>query len=80
MGRRGIMLNSNFISHKVQFNNTKTARLTFPNEYTQVPHIQLTMEDSGNVPVFRQKITTKYVKIALKQRWTGTISVLVIEE
>ena len=67
---------SNVQHYTVQFDNTKTATLTFDSAFSKKPMIQLTMNDSGNVPVYKTNVTTSSVKIRFKTKWTGEVDVV----
>ena len=70
---------NNILHRRVQFNNTKVVNLSYGKTFDIIPQIQLTMNDSGNVPVYKTNITTSNVKIRFKSKWTGTVDVLIME-
>jgi len=61
------------------FKNTKVVRVIFDQPYDKVPNVQLTLLDSGNVPVYRVKAQTDKCLIGFKQKWTGEVDVEVTE-
>jgi len=68
------------VQHKtVSFNNTKVVSISFDKSFLKKPMIQVTMGDSGTVPVYKTNITTTGVKIRFKTKWTGEVDLLAIE-
>lgn len=72
-------INSNINQYTAYFDNTKSVTLSFPQAFVSPPMVQLTMTDSGSVPVYKTKVTESYVKIRFKTKWTGEVDVLVME-
>lgn len=64
--------------YTVSFNNTKTVDLVFTSAFDRVPSIQLTMDDSGIVPVYKRVPTKEGCKIKFKTPWTGSVEVTAI--
>jgi len=69
----------NIQHYTAYFQNTKVVKLTYDEPFEKVPMVQLTMTDSGTVPVYKQRVTKTEVKIAFKTKWTGEVDVEVIE-
>lgn len=65
--------------YTVNFDNTKTVTLTFDSAFTKKPLVQLTMNDSGTMPVYKTNVSTANVKIKFKTPWTGEVDVTVLE-
>lgn len=61
------------------FRNTKMVEITFDNAFTRKPMVQLTMNDSGNMPAYKTHVTTTGAKIRFQNSWTGEVDVLVTE-
>ncbi len=64
--------------YTLTFTNCKTANITFVIPFDRVPAVQLTMEDSGVFPVYKQIVTKTGAKFRVKTKFTGSIEVTVI--
>jgi len=64
--------------YTVTFSNTKTASITFSIPFDRVPAVQLTMEDSGIFPVYKQIVTKTQAKFRVKTKFTGSVEVTVL--
>jgi len=72
-------IDKNVKRYTVYFDNTKTVTLNFDVAFPQPPIVQVTSDDSGNFPIYKQKVTTTSCKLKFKTKWTGTVEVLVME-
>jgi len=64
--------------YTLKFTNTKTASITFSVPFDRVPAVQLTMEDSGVFPIYKQLVTKTNAKFRVKTKFSGSIEVTVI--
>jgi len=69
----------NVKSYPLRFNNTKSARLDFDRTFKRVPTVNPTMNDTGNVPPYKQIVTKTHCIIRFKSNFNGEVSVLVME-
>lgn len=68
------------VQHKTAiFENTKVVKVVFDKVFDRVPSVQLTMNDSGNVPAYKTNVKKDSCKVRLKNRWTGSIEVTAME-
>ena len=64
--------------YTLEFRNTRTAMVTFTIPFDRIPSVQLTMEDSGNFPVYKQSVTKTGAKFRVKTKFTGSIEITVV--
>lgn len=72
-------VDKNIQHYTAVFKNTKVVKIPFDMNFPRKPMVSLTMADTGNVPVYRQRTNTNWVKIAFKTKWTGEVDVIVTE-
>jgi hypothetical protein len=57
----------------ITFNNSKNYNVNFSFQFTRVPLITLTFNDSGGVPAYKALPTTNGVQVKMQSNWTGAI-------
>lgn len=64
--------------YTLDFRNTRTATITFVVPFDRVPAVQLTMEDSGIFPIYKQSVTKTGATFRVKTKFTGSIEITVV--
>lgn len=55
------------------FNNTKNVNITFAENFTKVPLVQLTLSSTGSAPAFKNTVTNNWMIIKFQSNWTGEV-------